>query len=458
MTKIPNFTTSAASPGAGQNPNDQVPKSQINPNNQIPNPKQPTNTLGNWSLFIGILLGFGNLVIWISTSTAQDHSNASNPTNTTLRLLHTHHYDIHTDIDQPLADDLAARMDVMYDQYGKTLSDFKLTNNPPPLAVYLFQTHAKYMAFTDYAGTNTGGLFVAGRRSYLAAYEQGQGRDSLRRTLQHEAFHQFAHAAISHHLPRWMNEGIAQLFEESIWIGKDFLTDQIPPRRLRQLHADIIQKRLVDFDQFMALSPSDWRTVLHTNRDKANLYYNQAWVMACFCSAAGDPAYRSAFNQLLHKLHDNQIDPDTATHQCFPDLKDMRKKFNAWAAKLTPSPQAALQERQDTLADFLQAVTQKNHPAPADLATFRNTIVRYNMKIQYTRNNITYTTAESPLIYFSNLDGKVFTPAELYFQANPDAALPDIVCQPAGDTYRYRTHFYNSTEHEQLIETTNDER
>ena len=384
---------------------------------------------------------------------AADRPNPAKLDDPNLRLVHTRHYDIHTDMDESLVTDLSSRMDVMYDQYQKTFSDFKPPTDAPPLAVYLFATHEKYMAFTDYSGVNTGGLFVNGRHPYLTAYEQGQGRDALRRTLQHEAFHQFAHSCISRHLPPWMNEGMAQMFEESIWVGKDFLTDQIPPRRLRQLHVDIVQKHLIDFDQMLAMSPGDWKTTLHTNLQKAGTCYNQAWAMACFC--AQDPAYDAAFKLLMQKLHDDNTDLSMATAKCFPDLKDFRKKFNSWAAKVQASPQATLLERQDTLGDFLLTFTQKNHPAPPDATAFRNLVMKYNLKIEYTRGSVTYSTAENPIIYFSDLDGKVYKSEELFFKPDLEGPLPDIVCQPARSEYRYRTHFYGSagkTEHEMLIE------
>jgi hypothetical protein len=372
-----------------------------------------------------------------------------------LRVVHSRHYDIHTDMDQPLIDDLSSRMDSMYEQYVKTFSEFKLPADSPPLAVYLFTTHDRYMAFTDFAGTNTGGLFVPGRRPYLAAYEQGQGRDALRRTLQHEAFHQFAHAAISRQLPPWMNEGLAQLFEESIWEGNDFITDQIPPRRLRQLNADIIQKRLIDFDLMLAMSPREWSSMLHKDVAKAAIAYNQAWAMAYFCSQAGDPLYHKSFTQLLSRLHGN-LDPADETRKAFADLKDFRKKFNAWAAKLKPTPEATQLENLDILGDFLLAVTQHNRPAPADMAVFRQLVVEQNLKIQYTKNKLTFSTAERPIQYFSDLSAKPYTADELFFQPDVTAPLPDIICQPAGSAYRYRTHFYQDvgkTEHELLIET-----
>ena len=98
-----------------------------------------------------------------------------------------------------------------------------------------------------------------------------------------------------------MNEGMAQLFEESIWEGNDFITDQIPPRRIRQLQVDILQKRLMEFDQFLALKPREWSGTLHTNLEKAATAYNQAWAMAYFCSAAGDAGYHKSFMELCEK-------------------------------------------------------------------------------------------------------------------------------------------------------------
>ena len=397
-----------------------------------------------------------SVVILLPILIAADRPNPAKLDDPALRLVHTRHYDIHADMDEALVTDLSTRMDSMYDQYVKTFSDFKPRADAPPLAVYLFKTHEKNMALTDYSGVNTGGLFAPGRKPFLTAYEQGQGRDALRRTLQHEAFHQFAHACIARQLPPWMNEGMAQLFEESIWEGKDFITDQIPPRRIRQLQVDIKQKHLVEFDQFLAQSPHDWSTTLHTDLEKAATAYNQAWAMAYFCSSAGDPAYHKAFVDLLKKLHEENADSGEATRKAFPDLKDFRKKFNIWAARLKATPEATQLENQDTLGDFLLAVTQHDHPAPADMAAFRQLVVDENMKIQYTRNKFTFTTAERPIVYFSDLSGVVYKPDELFLQADADAPLPDIICQPAGSSYRYRTRFYvaaEKTEHEMLIES-----
>ncbi len=322
------------------------------------------------------------------------------PAEATLRLVESRHYAIHTDLDDALATDLSQRLDAMFEQYAKTFAEFQPQQNGRALPVYLFKTRDAYLTFTSPAGVNTGGVFVSGRRSFLAAYEQGQGRDELRRTLQHEAFHQFARSSISTRLPIWINEGMAQAFEESIWTGREFIPDQIPPRRLRQLRADMNQHRLIEFDPFVSTTREQWTSTLRTDINKAAVYYNQAWAMTVFCSTSGNSGYSERFKQLLILLHTDDNVPAELLKKCFPDLKDFRQQFNKWAAGLTGSPEAALVEQQGTLGDFLIAIS-KGRGTPDDVANFRQLVVSNNLKIQYMRGKLAYWTSDRSVQYFS---------------------------------------------------------
>ena len=45
-------------------------------------------------------------------------------------------------------------------------------------------------------------------------------------TVQHEGFHQFAHAVIGGDIPTWLNEGLAEYFGEALFTG-----GRVRPRR-----------------------------------------------------------------------------------------------------------------------------------------------------------------------------------------------------------------------------------
>ena len=385
-----------------------------------------------------------------SPAAAQDEPvTPTEPNN--LRIVRTQHYEIHTDLNAALVTELAQRMDTMYGVYASRLSEFSPPKDAPPLKVYLFNRRAEYMEFTLYQAANTGGVFMTGPRTCLASFLQGQGRDALRRTLQHEAFHQFAYYTISKRMPIWLNEGLAQLFEEGIWTGRDFVVGEVPPRRVRQLNDDIRNHTLVDFKTFMAVTPQDWMQTLTGSAEKGATYYNQAWSMVEFMAAAGNEPYQRRLLHYLLLLHQGESD-EAALRAIFPTgTADFQDDFARWATSLHPTPMATMLERQDTLGDFLVALWGKQIRFDS-MMQFRTTLISQRYQLQYVRGNVTWKS-DSPQVYFSDLSNRLFPPRELYFQHVTDAPLPDIVCR-ASDNLQLRTHFYRGAEkieHEELI-------
>ncbi len=374
-----------------------------------------------------------------------------------LRIVKTSHYELHTDLDDELVKDLSKRMDVMYEEYEKRLSDFRPPKNAETLPVYLFAYHADYMSFTENQAANTGGIFVAGEKTFLASFLEGQGRDALRRTLQHEAFHQFVYFAISKSLPIWLNEGLAQLFEEGVWTGKSFWLGQVPPRRVRQLQADIKGHKLIDFKTFLAVTPEKWSDNLSGSAEKGATYYNQAWAMVHFLAESGNTGYREALINFLKKLH-NGMDAENAFAQAFANnVQGFQDRFSEWAIALQPTSEATMIERQDTLGDLLVALHQDGQTFK-DILSFRSAIVGNGYKLRYTKGNVEWTTGDSPQVYFSDLSGRLYPPRDLYMQYTANAPLPDIICR-AAPAIQLRTHFYKAgdkLEHEVLIEPAAD--
>src|SRR5206468_480752 len=77
-----------------------------------------------------------------------------------LRVLTTHHYRIHTDLDSALAEEIARRMDAMYEDYSRRLDDFAPGAEHETLLVSLFAKRADYCAYTGNRFPNTGGVFL----------------------------------------------------------------------------------------------------------------------------------------------------------------------------------------------------------------------------------------------------------------------------------------------------------
>ena len=400
------------------------------------------------------IAGFVALLIAVAMLSAPGANHAAGGVQPELGVLEVRHYRIHTDLDRAFAEDLGRRMDAMFEDYSRRLADFN-PDRRSKFEVYLFASRQDYLNFTNNKVPNTGGVFMPSRNT-LAAFLEGQGRDTLRRTLQHEAFHQFAHSAIHPDLPPWLNEGLASVFEEGIFMGRTFSLGQVPPRRMRQLQADIEARRLVSFRKFMDYSLEDWSVALTEEGMRGAAQYNQAWAMCHFliyAGSPGEPIYRRRLLDLLNRLHDGQRS-DRAFREAFSDNIDgFQQRFLEFARNLTPTPQASMIERQEILADMLIALDQRGERFDA-IGDFRRAMSRNGYRMSYTKGDLRWQTSSDSDTYFENLDGTRLTSDELRFEIRNGAPLPDVVLR-APRQIKLRTRFHQAgskIEHEVLID------
>jgi hypothetical protein len=367
-----------------------------------------------------------------------------------LRLIRSKYYLIHTDLDDVLVFDLGTRMDAMYAEYSRRLSDFDLRDERRPVDVYLFNRKSDYTAFTGTQYLHTGGIFMPARNQ-IAAYLEGQ-RDVLRRTLQHEAFHQFASKAIGANLPIWINEGMALLFEEAIWTGDGFLMNQVPPRRVRQLQSDVHNNNLLSFKVLINMSPERWSANLAGDPAVGATQYNQAWAVVHYM-AYGDDGRNGARLVTMLKALGNGVEPARAFRESFKlDDETFRARFEEYALALQPTPEAEVMDRHDVLADLCAELAAQGKRF-ATVAEFRRTVEVMKYQLRYTRGEVSWTA--EPASFFRDVSGAAYGAEQLYFEPRRGAALPDLVFRHPGYRVGLRARFYKrgeKFEHEVLVE------
>lgn len=378
-----------------------------------------------------------------------------------MLAMSTSHYRIHTDLDRPLAMDLGRRMDAMFDEYARRFAPLNLQHQQP-LEVYLFASRGDYLQFVGSEYRNTGGLFIPSRH-LLAAFLEGQGRDTLRRTLQHEAFHQFAQVAFGHELPPWLNEGLAQIFEEAIWTGDSFILYQVPPRRVRLIQAGLANDPQIfaDLHDLVALTAADWSDAITSNEGIGQLRYNQAWAFVYFLARQQDEnglPYLPRLLDLLQKIDDG-FAPVDAFDSVFPDVDELQNQFLEFAQSLRPTPQALLIERQQVLADFVAQLWERGQH-PADINQARRALKRGKYQLHYRLGSVRWNSDSDVSTYFSDADGHLFSPSALKFDRIGQQLPPDILCR-AAPRVELHTRFFQLAghlEHETLVEQSSTAR
>ena len=396
------------------------------------------------------------------TLLATGHSAARQPSQNLppLRSIDSRYYTVHTDLDNDLAADLTQRLDAMYEEYINRFKEFTPTTTTR-LNAYLLDRHSTYLRVTDRRLENSAGVFIPDR-NLLAAYLQNQGRDEIRRVLQHEAFHQFAHNAISPDLPIWLNEGIAELFEAGIWTGNAFLLNQVPPYRVRQLQADLAAARLEPLSRLFDISHEQWFNTIRQDPDRAGTLYNQSWAVVHWLINSDSDARRTSNTRRISnrdrlvsylRSRRNGTPHTQAWTQAFPQSPQaMQRGFEDWIKQLQPTPEAALIERQQVLADMLVGFHNAGQ-SPPNIDDFKKLATQSAVRLTYTRGSVRWTTDHDPTTYFKNQNGKFWSDRELRFvqpksatakakTRTPSTPLPpDIFLQVRRDL-AVRTHFY----------------
>jgi hypothetical protein len=372
-----------------------------------------------------------------------------------LRVFETTHYRIHTDLDDDLSDELGRRMDAMYEEYAHRLADFQRNDDSAPLEAYLVHSKEKYLHLVGLTMAGTGGSFSP-TRHLLAAYLDGPGRDAIRRTLQHEAFHQFAASSIGRTIPVWLNEGLAQIFEEGVWAGGQFVLGQVPPRRLLQLRQDIARSTLIDFPSLLKMTGAQW-AISWRDPPAAATEYNQSWAMTHFLIYAtddsGKPKYRMRLIQMLRLLQGG-ADGESAFHDAFSgNITGFHDRFIDYASTLSPTPLALAIENQGIMADMLIHAHDR-HRNFTTIAAFHDAAVGESWRLKYQRGNLQWESDPDPDVYFHTPEGGELSDNQLYFDPTPDRPMPDLLCRYDG-LPTLRTRFLQSgdvIEHETLVE------
>ncbi|MDB5328796.1 MAG: hypothetical protein JWM57_4365 [Phycisphaerales bacterium] len=365
-------------------------------------------------------------------------------------------YQIFSDLDADATKDYAKRLDGMYEEYAKRLKDFSIPNDQK-FQVHLFKKQSDYRRYTGSRLPNSAGIFIPSLQA-LAGFEESQGRTALRQTLQHEAFHQFAWQAISQNLPIWLDEGLAQVFEEGVWTGDKIMLGQVPPQRLKLLQQDMASGKLLPFKTLMGMSRTAFQSRMRDD-GLGRSQYNQAWAMTHFlvfaCDEKGNPRFRDRLIGWLRDLHAGR-DPQQAFVSNFSsNIDGFEKRFREWVAALEPTPLAVYSDRVSKLAELIRLFKEDGREFDS-VDTLRRHLQQGQFHLTEQRDGQTFTLDEDAMTYLCNLDGKPWPGQALFFGPKKgNQPLPDIVLQsPIGSTIRAR--FYVSgqrIDHDLVFET-----
>ena len=300
-----------------------------------------------------------------------------------------------------------------------------------------------YMRFAgDRLPPNTGGVFIPSR-GCLAAYLEGQGRDALRRTLQHEAFHQFTY---SRHQPER-----ARLDQRGHGPGlRGGHLHRPAVRRRTGARSDACASSSDDMDHKPAHAvrggscldgPRERGPRTMRDRDRGSTQYNQAWAMVHFLDLRDRTAARAKRCSVERFFEMLQDDPARACDAGGRVPRPLRRELRGVPEvfrRVRPRPDAHAagdlrRERRGAQRHAHGDVQRRTPGASASLADFRTHLERggYPLAVQQGGDAVVDARRTSG-IYFRDCDGpRPAGDADAASMPRPDAPLPDLIAPPA---------------------------
>jgi hypothetical protein len=273
-----------------------------------------------------------SIVLACSLSALGGELPRSNDAPPALKKVESKYYWIYTDLGDMETREAAMRLSRMAETYAARTAGFAgviRTKFP----VYLFRHDTDYYNAGGMPGS--AGMFD-GRRLMIIAGTTVDG--STWHTMQHEGFHQFAHAVIGGDLPTWVDEGLAEYFGEGVWTGDGFETGLIPPWRLQRVRRTIAQGDFVPVTDLMGMENREW------NNNLSIEHYDQAWSMVHFLVHAEDGRYRKAFSAYMNQIGSGKS-AKIAWQREFGDTAGFEEKWVAYWKGLSVDPTALTYNR-----------------------------------------------------------------------------------------------------------------
>lgn len=327
------------------------------------------------------------------------HANAQE-----LKQFRSKSYLIHTNLTRDEVREYGKHMDTVFDQYEDRFRDFHPRGNSQ-MPLYLLRTEDEYLHFMrtqDIDAKNTGGMFFFSPDSQgLATWTQGRSRSQTFQVLQHEGFHQFAFNHLGRELPTWINEGLAQYFEDAIIVGNKMTTGLANERRVAQVRHALETDTGIDFETLVEIGSEEWADTLRTKPYRASLLYAQSWSIVFYLIHGEGEKYQPAFARYLQKVSAGR-DSRSAMQDAFgtDDLTPLARKWRDFAIEQEPDPINTAASRMEFLGEALKFMYQRGEPAPRTLSLLRESLQARHFVLTRQSHGVTVEMkAEDPDLY-----------------------------------------------------------
>ena len=310
-------------------------------------------------------------------------------------------YWIKSDLSDERTRELGQNLNLMFDHFLRVLGNLQLRGEEH-FNVLMFQSRDDYLYTLQSRwginGIGSAGMFFVHHEGGGLAFWVGDTPWSrVIHTVQHEAFHQFAHSRFGRDLPIWVNEGLAEFFGESVLVGRTLVMGQSNLRVLHDIRSDIEEGRIIPFREMITMSSQEWLDSVR--RLSARTQYNQAWSMVHFLIYGENGRYQSAFERylaLMNRGHTSEQAFTTAFET--NNLDAFERRWREYAMTARPSAFVTAMERAEFLAaGILELSRREIYPETLEELKEQLRAIEFTYNLQSQHVSVTLKASDDAL-------------------------------------------------------------
>jgi tetratricopeptide (TPR) repeat protein len=226
------------------------------------------------------------------------------------------------------------------------------------------------------------GLFMqAPDKNYILLRLDAEGEHPFS-TVYHEYTH-FMMRKASEWLPLWLNEGLAEFFQNTDIHDKDVLLGQPSP-------GDILYLRQNKLLPIPILLKVDQTSPYYHEEQKGSVFYAESWALTHMIEVE-DRQKGTNRIQAYSKLLAQKVDPATAAQQAFGDLNQLQRALNTYI-----SENQFMMFRMNSAITVDESAFQVHALSTADADATRADVLVYNQRTKDAQSLIDSTLRDDP--------------------------------------------------------------
>jgi len=247
-----------------------------------------------------------------------------------LKAYPTKYYLIQTDLGPDEAREAQVRMTRMAEEYQRRTEGFagRITTRLP---FYLYKDRAGY---AKAGGAENSAGYFDGERLMAVTLRTQDGAISLSTwdIVQHEGFHQFAHAVIGD-LPMWADEGLGEYFGEGLFTGDGFVTGLSPQGRRLRVQKMFVEGKEEPLKDFLAITRERWNERIEMGR------YDEAWSLVHYLAHGEEGRLQKAFVGYMQEVGKGG-DWQKAYNRYLGSIPKLEERWKRWWIEQPNNPTA----------------------------------------------------------------------------------------------------------------------